>query len=74
MLESSQDWLADGTLKTAPELFSQLYVIHALQGGPDPLQNGNVLPSLFIQTKRRLPTQGCGNNSKFSVLTLSPAR
>ena len=27
-LESSQFWLADGSFKTAPELFRQVYIIH----------------------------------------------
>ena len=48
MLETSQYWLADGTFKTAPELFRQVYVIHALRSGPDPLLNGHLLPSLFV--------------------------
>ena len=41
-------WLADGTFKTAPLLFTQLYVIHALLGGPDLMKDGHLLPSLFI--------------------------
>ena len=48
MLESTQYLLADGSFKTAPELFFQVYVIHALRGGPNPLQNGHLLPSLFV--------------------------
>ena len=30
MLQSSMCWLADGTLKTAPALFAQVYVVHGL--------------------------------------------
>ena len=48
MLKCSQHWLADGTFKTAPILFQQVYVIHALHGGPNPLLDARLLPSLFI--------------------------
>ena len=48
MLINSQHWLADGTFKTAPTLFQQVYVIHALRGEPNPLLDGHVLPSLFV--------------------------
>ena len=37
-----------GTFKTAPSLFSQVYTIHGLRGGPNPLQDGHLLPSLFV--------------------------
>ena len=48
MLQLSRVWLADGTFKTAPLLFTQLYVIHALCGGPDLMKDGHLLPSLVI--------------------------
>ena len=48
MLEDSQFWLADGTFRTAPTLFKQVYTIHALRGGPNPLEDGHLLPSLFV--------------------------
>ena len=54
MLVLSQYWLADGTFKTAADLFSQVYVIHALRGGPDPTQNGNLLPSLFVPLPKQI--------------------
>ena len=48
MLVASQSWLADGTFKTAPPLFSQVHAIHSLRGGPNPLEDGHLLPSLFV--------------------------
>ena len=47
MLQLSSVWLADGTFKTAPSLFTQVYMIHALRGGTD-LMNDHLLPSLFV--------------------------
>ena len=47
-LNTSSVWLADGTFKVAPKLFFQLYVVHALKGGPDTFENGHMLPSLFV--------------------------
>ena len=48
MLKGAQCWLADGKIKTAPALFTKLYVIHALRGGPNPMEDGHLLPSLFV--------------------------
>ena len=48
MLNTSNIWLADGTFKTAPNLFYQLYVFQTLKGGPNNLEDGQSLPPLFI--------------------------
>ena len=48
MLQSSRCWLADGTFKRAPSLFTQVYVVHGLRGGPDLAKDGHLLPSLFV--------------------------
>ena len=39
MLELAQIWLVDGTFKTAPSLFEQIYSVHGLRGGPTPLED-----------------------------------
>ena len=48
MLNGFQIGLAGGTFKTAPSQFPQVYTIHGLRGGPNPLQDGHLLPSLFV--------------------------
>ncbi|KAI6656158.1 hypothetical protein LOD99_1491 [Oopsacas minuta] len=40
-------WLADGTFKSVPTLFCQLYTVHCLIGGPNPLENGHLLPCVY---------------------------
>ena len=47
MLELAQIRLVDGTFKTAPLLFEQVYWIDGLRGGPTPLEDGHLLPSFF---------------------------
>ena len=47
MLELAQIWLVDGTLKTAPLFFEQVYCIHGLRGGLTRLEDGHLLPSFF---------------------------
>ena len=48
MLKLAEHWMADGTFKTAPPLFSQVYVVHALRGGAQLMRDGHLLPSLFV--------------------------
>ena len=48
LLSSATVWLADGTFKTVPSLFYQLYVIHAMKGGPDLIFTGHIFPCLYV--------------------------
>ena len=73
MLETSQHWLADGTFKTAPALFQQVYVVHALRGEPDSQHDGHLFQvcSSFYQIRPKLPTQKCGSKYSRFVLMLT---
>ena len=46
-LSMSSIWLADGTFKTVPTLFCQLYTIHCLVGGSNPFENGHLLSCVY---------------------------
>lgn len=48
-LGRSEMWLADGTFKTSPRLFAQMYSIHARVGG----QSGQVLPMVYALMTRK---------------------
>ena len=69
MLQFSRVWLADGSFRTAPLLFTQVYVVHALRGGPDLLKDSHLLPSIFIYfpTNRKQHIKECGNRCSFFV-------
>ena len=47
-LVMSKIWLADGTFKTVPTFFCQLYIVHCLIGGPNPFENGHLLPCVYV--------------------------
>ena len=49
MLQASHYWMADGTFKTAPSLFAQVYAVHGLRGeAADLTKTGHLLPSIFV--------------------------
>ncbi|XP_057324038.1 uncharacterized protein LOC130666788 [Microplitis mediator] len=45
-LASCEEWFSDGTFKTVPTLFNQLYTIHGMK-------NGKTLPLVYILTPRK---------------------
>ena len=53
-LSMSSIWLADGMFKTVPTLFCQLYTVHCLVGGPNPFENGHLLPCLYALLPNKL--------------------
>ena len=40
--------MAEGTFKTVPSLFAQLYTIHGLAGGVYPFLDGPLLPCIYV--------------------------
>ena len=48
ILTISSIWMADGTFKTIPSLFAQLYTIHGLAGGVYPFLDGHLLPCIYV--------------------------
>ena len=47
-LSSAPVWLADGTFKTVPSLFYQMYVVHAMKGGPDLIFTGHIFSCIYV--------------------------
>ena len=48
ILRIASIWMADGTFKTVPSLFAQLYTIHGLAGGVYPFRDGHLLPCIYV--------------------------
>ena len=59
-LAMSSIWQADGTFETVPTLFTQLYTIHCLAGGPNPFANGHLLTCIY----GLLPNKKATNHTK----------
>ena len=55
-LSMSRIWLADGTFKTVPTLFWQLYTIHCLIGGPNAFENGHLLSCTYALLSNKSTT------------------
>jgi len=49
-LQEAEYWIMDGTFKTVPTLFHQLYTIHASVGGED---NSRVFPMVYVLMTNR---------------------
>lgn len=48
MLQLSKVWLADGTFKNAPILFTQVHAIHALRRSPELMKGEHLLTSISV--------------------------
>ncbi|KAI6656058.1 hypothetical protein LOD99_11355 [Oopsacas minuta] len=48
MLQRSKIWLPNGYLQDGTSPLCQVYVVHGLRGGDDPMKTGHLLPSLFV--------------------------
>ena len=70
LLSSVTIWLADGTFKTVPSLFYQLYVINGLKGGLNLIFTGHIFPSLYVLLANR--TQETDANMWNKVHDLCP--
>jgi hypothetical protein len=63
ILQSSGDFLVDGTFKVDPEIFYQLYIIHAVY-------RGHVVPVLYALLKRK--TAATYQNLVHQILQFAP--
>ena len=73
-LSSAPVWLTDGTFKTVPSLFYQMYVIHAMKGGPD-LIFTVIFSHAYTycwQTRPKKHIQTCG--TKYMIYVQPPVR
>lgn len=65
-LQEAEYWIMDGTFKTVPRLFQQMYTIHALVGRGD---NARVLPMIYALMTSK--SEECYNELFHEVITLS---